>query len=273
MSDFIREVDEDYRRERILGFLSRFQIPLAILVVAIMVGAGAWRFSKDRQTAAAEADNVRYAAAEALATAGKPQEAAKAFDEIGKTGPAGYAHLARLRVAALLGASDPEAGGQAYDSIANDESFDPSMRDTARLRGAMLRVDVEKPADFAQRYGRFTSPGFGFHASMNELLALSAMKGGDYKAAGRYVDAILADMVAPPALRNRAQAWSALVAAGPATPMQGAPPPARVEAIGSLTPPPAAVAPPATPAAPSTPPAPPAAAPAPAAPPPPTSPK
>ena len=63
MSDFIREVDEDYRRERILGFLTRFQVPLAILVVAIIVGAGAWRFYKDRQTAAAEADNVRYAAA------------------------------------------------------------------------------------------------------------------------------------------------------------------------------------------------------------------
>ena len=248
MSDFIREVDEDYRRERILGFLSRFQIPLAILVVAIVVGAGAWRFHQDRQTASAEADNVRYAAADALAAAGKPQEAEKAFEDIAKNGPAGYAHLARLRAAALLGASDPEAGGQAYDAIANDESFDPSMRDTARLRGAMLRVDVETPADFEKRYGRFSSPGFGFHASMNELLALSAMKGGDYKAAGRYVDAILSDMVAPPALRNRAQAWSALVAAGPATPMQGAAPPAKVEAVGgAATPQPAA----ATPAAPT----------------------
>ncbi|MCX8256395.1 MAG: tetratricopeptide repeat protein, partial [Beijerinckiaceae bacterium] len=109
MSDFIREVDEDYRRERILGFLTRFQVPLAILVVAIIVGAGAWRFYKDRQTAAAEADNVRYAAAEALAAQGKPQEAEKAFEEIGRSGPAGYARLAKLRAAALLGASDPEA--------------------------------------------------------------------------------------------------------------------------------------------------------------------
>ena len=231
MSDFIREVDEDYRRERILGFLSRFQIPLAILVVAIIAGAGGWRYMKDRQVASAEADNVRYAAADALATLGKPQEAEKAFEDIAKTGPAGYAHLAKPRAAALLGASDPEAGGQAFDAIANDESFEPSMRDNARLRGAMLRVDVEKPADFVQRYGRFSSPGFGYHASMNELLALSAMKGGDYKAAGKYVDAILGDLVAPPALRNRAQAWSALVAAGPAMSMQGSPPPTRVEAI------------------------------------------
>ncbi|VVB44921.1 hypothetical protein RHAL1_01505 [Beijerinckiaceae bacterium RH AL1] len=256
MSDFIREVDEDYRRERILGFLTRFQVPLAILVVAIIVGAGAWRFYKDRQTAAAEADNVRYAAAEALAAQGKPQEAEKAFEEIGRSGPAGYARLAKLRAAALLGASDPEAGGRAFDAIANDESFDPSMRDDARLRGAMLRVDVEKPADFLQRYGRFSSPGYGFHASMNELLALSAMKGGDYKAAGTYVDAILADMVAPPGVRNRAQAWAALVAAGPATPIQGEPPPAKIEPVsGAPAPAPVTQTPAAqTPAAPSAPP-------------------
>ena len=78
--------------------------------------------------------------AEALATAGKPQEAEAAFEDIAKTGPAGYAHLARLRAAALLGASDPEAGGRAFDAIANDESFDPSMRDDARLRGEWVRV-------------------------------------------------------------------------------------------------------------------------------------
>ena len=252
MSDFIREVDEDYRRERILAFLTRFQVPLAILVVAIVVGAGAWRYWSDRQVASAEADNVRYAAAEQLAKDGKTKEAEEAFAAIGRTGPVGYAHLARLRAAALLGQSDKEAAATAFDSIANDESFDGSLRDDARLRGAMLRIDTETPAAFEQRYGRFSAPGSAFHASMNELLALSAMKGGDYKAAGKYVDAILADMVAPPALRNRAQAWSALVAAGPAKPMQQEPPPARVVPVGAATPKPAPATP-STPPAPSTP--------------------
>ena len=252
MSDFIREVDEDYRRERILAFLTRFQIPLAILVVAIVVGAGAWRFWSDRQVASAEADNVRYAAAEQLAKDGKTKDAEEAFAEIGRTGPVGYAHLARLRAASLLGQSDAEAAAKAYDAIANDESFDGSLRDDARLRGAMLRIDTETPTAFEQRYGRFSAPGFAFHASMNELLALSAMKGHDYKAAGKSVDAILADMVAPPALRNRAQAWSALVAAGPATPMQGEPSPARIVPVGSSKPAPA-TPPSATPSAPPTP--------------------
>ena len=248
MSDFIREVDEEYRRERVLAFLTRFQVPLAILVVAIIVGAGVWRFRSDRQVASAEADNVRYAAAEQLAKDGKTKDAEEAFAAIGRTGPVGYAHLARLRAASLLGTSDPEAAAKAFDSIANDESFDGSIRDDARLRGAMLRVDTEAPAAFEQRYGRFSSPGSAFHASMNELLALAAMKGGDYKAAGKYVDSILADPVAPPALRNRAQAWSALVAAGPATPMQHEPVPARVEPVGAGAP-----APQPTPPAPSPP--------------------
>ena len=159
--------------------------------------------------------------------------------------PPGYAHLARLRAASLLGQGDKEAAAKAYDEIANDESFDGSLRDDARssrsdaARSTPRRLRPSSSATAASR-----QPGSAFHASMNELLALSAMKAGDYKAAGKYVDAILADMVAPPALRNRAQAWSALVAAGPATPMQNAPAPARVVPVGAATPKPA----PATPA-------------------------
>ena len=243
MSDFIREVDEDYRRERVLAFLTRFQIPLAILVVAIIVGAGVWRYWIDNKTASAEADNMRYAAADQLAKDGKIQPAQQAFAAIAKTGPAGYAMLARMRAAALLAPSDPEGAAKAFDEIANLDTIDGSMRDTARVRGAMLRLDTETPAAFEQRYGRFTSPGFAFHASMNELLALAALKRNDFKAAGTYIDAIIVDPLAPPALRNRAQAFRALVNAGPATPMTSEPPPTRV------TPMAAAAAPSPTPAA------------------------
>ena len=256
MSDFIREVDEDYRRERILGFLSRFQVPLAILVVGIIVGAGVWRGSVDRKVAAAEADNARYAAAEQLAKDGKTQAAEQAFDAVAKSGPAGYALLARLRVAALQAPSDREAAAKTFDDIANDDTIEASMRDAARLRGAMLRVDIEPPAAFVQRYGRFSSTGSPFHASMNELLALSSLKGKDFKAAGGYIDAILTDSLAPPGLRNRAQAFRALVTGGATTPLTGATPPARVAPVGGSA---GAAAPSAT--APSNPPPPSPAAP------------
>lgn len=228
MSDFIREVDEEYRRERAVQFLSRYQVLIALAIVAIVVGAGAWRIWVDNKLATAQADNSRYAAADLLAKQGKDGEARAAFEAIAKTGPAGYAMLARMRATAILAASQPEAAAKGFDAIASDDAIGPAMRDTARLRGAMIRVDTEDPKAFEQRYGRFAQPGFAFHNSMRELLALVALKRNDMKAAGGYLDAIIVDPVAPPALRNRAEAFRALVAAGPVSagkaPAQPTPP-------------------------------------------------
>jgi hypothetical protein len=240
MSDFIREVDEDYRRERLLRFLSRFSIPLVVLAVAIVVGAGIWRYMVDQHQISAEADNARYEKAELLAKQGKSEEAEKAFSAIG-------AMLARMRAMSLLAQHDPEAAAKGYDQIANDETIAQSMRDTARARGAFVRVDIEDAKAFEQRYGRFSVPGFAFRNSMRELLAVSALKANDSATAGKYLDEILADPLAPGALRNRAEAFRALVVAGPATAMTGPAPPARVAPLAAAAPP-AASAAPATPA-------------------------
>jgi hypothetical protein len=247
MSDFIREVDEDYRRERLLRFLSRFSIPLVVLAVAIVVGAGIWRYMVDQNQISAEADNARYEKAELLAKQGKSEEAEKAFSAIGAGGPAGYAMLARMRAMSLLAQHDPEAAAKGYDQIANDETIAQSMRDTARARGAFVRVDIEDAKAFEQRYGRFSVPGFAFRNSMRELLAVSALKANDSATAGKYLDEILADPLAPGALRNRAEAFRALVVAGPATAMTGPAPPARIAPLAAAAPP-AASAAPATPA-------------------------
>ncbi len=231
MSDFIREVDEDYRRERLLRLLSRFSIPLVVLAVAIVVGAGLWRYSVDRRQISAEADNALYEKAELLAKQGKTEAAEKAFAAIGGSGPAGYAMLARMRAMALRAARDPEGAARGYDDIANDGAIAESMRDAARTRGAYLRVDIEDAKAFEQRYGRFSVPGFSFRNAMRELLAVSALKANDSATAGKYLDEIIADPLAPGALRNRAAAFRALVSAGPATAMTGPPAPAKVSPV------------------------------------------
>lgn len=248
MSDFIREVDEDYRRDRAAALLRRYQVPIVLLVVAVIGGAGGWRWWMDSRTAAAQRENARYVAAQDLAKSGKPEAAVGAFDAIATSGAPGYAVLARMRAAEVQGTRDPEAAAKSFDAIAEDATLPASMRETARFRGALLRVDHSDPKAFEDRYGRFADPGFAYHASMRELLALAALKRGDAAAARRYLLDISTDFGAPTALRNRAEAFSALAAGGPTTPLATQPPPAQV-----------------TPLAPSAAPAPPAAAPAPAA--------
>ena len=266
MSDFMREVDEEVRRERTMRFLSRYQVLIALALIAIVGGAGLWRYMADRRVAAAEADNIRYQAAETQARGSAGAEARKSFDALAADGVAGYPLLARMRAAEELAPSDPEAAAKRFDEIASGEGGSQALRDTARFRGALLRVDHEDPKKFEDQYGRFALDGFAFHAGMRELLALVALQRGDAAAAERYFGEIIIDGSAPAPLRGRAQAFLELARAGAAGASDKLAPPATITQAAA---PAAAVAPAPAPNTPT--PAPPAgrapaAAPAPAAP-------
>ena len=60
------------------------------------------------------------------------------------------------------------------------------------------------------------APTNAWRHTAREMLGLSALKRGDYDAAGRWFDQIAADRETPQALRSRLEIYSALVNAGPA---------------------------------------------------------
>ncbi len=233
MSDFMREVDQDYRRERTMRFLSRYQILIAIVVIAIVGGAGGWRYAAERRVAAAEADNSRLAVAETEARDGVADAARKGFSALVGDGVAGYPLLAGMREAEELAATDPEGAAKRLDAIALGEGGSQAMRDAARYRGAVLRVDREDPKAFEGQYGRFAVDTFAFHAGMRELLALTALKRGEVAVAQRYLGEIAIDGTAPAQLRNRAQAFLELAASGAASGIDKAPPPATITTLAA----------------------------------------
>jgi len=91
MTDFIREVEEEYRRDKAIEAWKRYQNWIIAAAILIVVAAGAWRFWETRQKQAAEAAGARFETAIQLAREGKPQEAEAAFLEIARSGPPGYA--------------------------------------------------------------------------------------------------------------------------------------------------------------------------------------
>lgn len=247
MSDFIQEVDEEYRRDRIMALLSRYQVLIALIVVGIIAGAGGYRYYLDRKATYAEKVNDRYMAAADLARAGKIEEADAAYASLAKDAPAGYAMLARLRGAETKAAKDPEGAARDLDALAGDESLPASLRDTARLRSALIRIDTLDPQAFETRYGRFAAPGFGYAASMRELLALAAMKRGAFDSATKMLDAIVIDPNAPAALRGRAEALRLIASGGVAQESKTAAPPASVTVLKAAETPAPAAAPAANP--------------------------
>lgn len=211
MTDFFREVDEEVRRDRFIQFWIRHQNRLIGLAVLIVAATAAWQLYSRHRLEEQEAAGARYEAAAKLSREGKSSDAAAAFEALSKTAPKGYAALARLRAAAARAANEPELAIEAYDSLAADPSLEPRIRDFAKLRAAMLRVDRDDPLEFEKKFAPLAADSFPYHHQMRELLGLAALRRNAFDAAGRWFDSIVSDPAAPVGTSMHAQALLGLV--------------------------------------------------------------
>jgi hypothetical protein len=219
MADFFREVDEEVRRDNIIAFWKKYRIVIIVLAIAAIAATAGFRLWESRRIDEANAAGARYESALQAARDGKSAEALAGFDALGKDGPKGFADLARLRAADEIAQKDPKAGIAAYDALVADRDYTKSFQDVAHVRAAWLRVDRDDPAAFEQRYAPLAGPAFPYRNTIRELLGLAALERKDFEAAKRWFEAIAADLQAPSALRQRADAFLGII--------QGATPPPK----------------------------------------------
>jgi hypothetical protein len=215
MGDFIREVDEEYRRDRIMEIWKRYSGVIVGVILLVVAGVGGWRYWQHVERQRAEAAAVRYEEAVRLARAGKTEEAEQSLEALAKDAPQGYQALSRFRLAAELGRQNAEDGAKAYDALAADARIEPVMQDLARLRAAMLRLETAEAAAVQPALERLATPTGVWRHTARELLGLLALKRGDYDGAGRWFDQIAADRDAPQGLRGRLELYTSIVAGGP----------------------------------------------------------
>jgi hypothetical protein len=224
MSDIFREVDEEVQREKVETLWSRYQTPVFVIAGLIVAATGAWNYYASEKLKAAEAANVRFMAAVALADSGKDAEAVAAFEALAKDAPKGYAALARLRGAEELGKTDKAKAIEALDALADDKSVDRLTQEVARLRGAVYAIDVGDREKMMLKLAPLITAAGPFRFSAQEWTALDALFDGDYDEAERVFNLLLNDRDAPQAMRQRASAYMGLLhaARGAKTPEGGA---------------------------------------------------
>jgi hypothetical protein len=224
-NEFIREVNEDYRRDQVAQIWRRYSGVIIALAILLVAGVGGWRYWQNAQRVAAETASERFDTANRLVREGKTDEAEKAFSALETEGPAGYRLLAQFRSAAETAKRDPAAGATEYDAIAGDTGLAGGLRDLARLRAALLRIDAADPAPaLASLQG--LAAGSAFRHTAREMLGLTALKRGQYEEAGRWFDQLTTDPETPQNLRQRIEVYAALVAGGPVTVTEAKPEPA-----------------------------------------------
>jgi hypothetical protein len=213
--EFIREVDEEYRRDRIAQIWKRYNGVIVALAILVVAGVGGWRYWQHRELTLSQEAASRYEEALQLARQDKTDEAEKALTGIAADAHGGYALLSRFRLAAAAGQQNAEEGAKAFDALAADANVPSVWQDLARLRAAMLRMDTAEAAATRQALEPLAAAGNAWRNTARELLGLSGLKAGDMDYAGKWFDEIAADREAPPALRQRLEVYSALVAGGP----------------------------------------------------------
>lgn len=210
---FLREVDEEVRREQVTRMFDTYGIVIAVAVIAMFIGTGVYLWMKSSRITDQERAGARFEAAASLATEGKSDEALKAFADIAKSAPTGYQSLARLRIAG----ADANAGRvaealAAYEALSADSASDQILRDFAALQAAMLRLDQADWTEMQNRLTPLTEDLRPWHAPAREALGLAAFKAGKFDEATKLYEQILGDRATTSGLSRRAQEMLAVLA-------------------------------------------------------------
>lgn len=204
MSDIFQEIDEDLRRERLLGFWRRYGTAVIALALGLLVGIGGYIGWRDYEASRLEANAEALAAAAQLVTDNKQAEAAKAFDELANSTGGTYGDLARMNAAAAtLATGDVAAAVAAYDKVAAS-STDISIAALARLLAVQALMDSAPASDLDARLDA-VGEAAGFAPAVKEFRAYVRLKAGAADDARRLLAEVVDDNAAPSRLKGRAQ--------------------------------------------------------------------
>ena len=177
--EFIREVDEELRRDRFATLWRRYGamvLGAAILIVAATAAKVGWDHWA-AQARAAEA--TRFAAAQQALQAGNHAEAAAQFAALAAEGKTGFAELARLKEAeAKLGQKDTAGALTALDGLAAGGASDPILRELGTLLAVEQQLSTGDPATLKQQLEPLAAAGAPWRNQARELQALLAIRAG-----------------------------------------------------------------------------------------------
>lgn len=182
---FLREVDEEYRRDRLLSVWRGYgRWIVAAVVIALIAFAGYlyWQHHSDRS---AGQTGEQYDAALRLAQEGQADKAMTAFGKL-TSSKDGYGAMARIAEGnLLLQKNDAKGAAAKFAAVAADQSLEKPFRDFALIRQSIVEFDTVKPQVVIDRLKPLTDPNSPWLGTAGELVAAAYLKAGDRKAAGQ----------------------------------------------------------------------------------------
>ena len=202
---FIREVDEELRREQITGFWKNYGKWIAMIVAAGLLSFGGYLWWTHHSQQRAGVEGEQLAAALDDLTRNQPDKAKVALDALVDSKSAGYRAAARLSLADVaMQKDDLKGAAAAFKAIAEDETLGKPYRDVALIRQTAAEYDTVAPDVVIARLKPLAVPGNPWFGSAGEMVAMAYMKQNKPQLAGPLFAAIGSDPGVPRTIRSRA---------------------------------------------------------------------
>jgi hypothetical protein len=211
MSEFIREVDDEYRRDRVLAFWTRYGLVIGLIALICLAGWGGWRYLAYREHQTLLSQTQKMEEPLAFSREAKPEETIRVLSELEGEATGPVKGMALLRRAGELAKTNGEEAAKAFDEAARETTLSLTLRQWAQLRASALRLDGEASAAALQVLETLATPTHPWRHQARELLGVAALKRGDMKEASRWLNAITVDRQTPPSLKGRMEVYAALL--------------------------------------------------------------
>lgn len=202
---FLREVDENLRRDQMEHFAKTYGKWLIAAVFVFLVAVGGYLFWQNKQKEKAAAQSEELTSIYNQVGNGGVEGAKKKLQPLEGASNRVVRALALLTEAAIaLDSNDRNTALAKYRAVSNDGGIPDAYRNLALVRATALEFDQMKGADVVARLAPLTKPGEPWFGSAGELTAMAYLKDGQKDKAGRLFAAIANDKQAPDTVRNRA---------------------------------------------------------------------
>jgi len=201
---FLREVDENLRRDQLSDFAKRHGRWLIAGVILFLAASGGWIYWQQYQVQRSEKQVEELAQVYTDIGNNKVSAAPQKLDALSESGKKGVRASALFARAALaLQQNDHKLAIAKYKEIASESGLPQASRDAALIRQTALEFDNIKPEEVIARLAPLAKPGNPWFASAGEMTGMALVKQGKKQEAGRLFAAIAKDKTVPEGNRAR----------------------------------------------------------------------
>ena len=202
---FLREVDEELRRDELQSLWMRFGRLAVAAILLVLAAWGGWLYWQDRQTKAAGAEGEQLSQALDDLQSGNPAAAEIKLATLAGSKQTGYRASAKMAQAGIaIEKNDLSGAARIFGEVSKDTSIAQPWRDLALIRQTSAEFDTIKPEIVVARMRPLAVKGNPWFGSAGEMAAAAYLKMGKPELASKIYADIGKDENVPETIRSRA---------------------------------------------------------------------